>query len=144
MQQITDRVYVETEFGGCNTTFVTTSEGVVLIDTPMIPAEAARWRDEMDKHGPLRYIIDCEPHPDHFGGNCFFDGIVVGHEGTRASIAEQSVDALKGMITRSSPESAEQLKNFAFRLPTLTFTDQLTLHLGELSFQLVHLPGHTP
>jgi cyclase len=144
MQKLTDRVYVETEFSGCNTSFVVTGEGVVLIDTPMIPADAIKWRDEIAKHGPLRYVIDAEPHIDHFAGNYFFEGTVVAHEGTKAAIADTPLEQLKGMLKRTSPDSLSLMDNFSFRLPTVTFTEQLTIHLGGLTFQLIHLPGHSP
>jgi glyoxylase-like metal-dependent hydrolase (beta-lactamase superfamily II) len=30
------------------------------------------------------------------------------------------------------------------RLPEITFTDSLTLYLGDHAFELIHLPGHAP
>jgi len=55
MQKVTDNVYAETEFAGCNPGFVVTSEGVVMIDTPQMPVDAIKWRDEIAKHGHVRY-----------------------------------------------------------------------------------------
>ena len=51
MQKITDNVYVETGYNGCNVSFVVTGEGVVMVDSPMVPAEAARWRDTIAGYG---------------------------------------------------------------------------------------------
>ena len=61
MQKITDNVYVETEYRGCNPGFVVTKEGVVMINTPMIPTDATRWCDEIAKYGPVRYLINTDP-----------------------------------------------------------------------------------
>jgi cyclase len=58
MQKITANVYVETGFRGCNTSFVVTGEGVVMIDTPMVPADAKKWAAEIAKYGPVRYVIN--------------------------------------------------------------------------------------
>lgn len=144
MQQITKNVYAETGFRGCNTSFVVTREGVVMIDTPQIPSEAVKWRDEIKKHGPVRYVINTEPHGDHFTGNCFFEGTVVAHEGTRQAILTASVEPLKERLKQMAPESLPLMEGFRFRPPTITLSHRLTLHLGDHTFQLINFPGHTP
>jgi len=95
MQKITDNIYAETEFRGCNPGFVITTEGVVMIDTPQLPVDAINWRNEIAKHGPDRYLINTEPHSDHFTGNYYFEGTVVAHEGTREVIRAASVEQLR-------------------------------------------------
>ena len=72
MQQITDNVFAETDLQGCNPGFVVTREGVILIDTPVEPEEARHWREEVQKRGPERYLINTEAHLDHILGNYFF------------------------------------------------------------------------
>jgi len=144
MQKITDNVYVETGFRGCNPGFVVTKEGVVMIDTPQMPADAIRWRDEIAKHGPVRYLINTEPHADHFTGNHFFEGTVVAHEGTREAILATSIADLTRHMEQVAPDSLPLPDGFDFRLPTVTFSERLTLYLGDHTFQLINLPGHTP
>ena len=41
MQQLTRNVFVETQIRGCNHGFVTTSDGIVMIDSPHKPSDAA-------------------------------------------------------------------------------------------------------
>jgi cyclase len=144
LEKITDNVYAETQFRGCNPGFVVTREGVVMIDTPQIPTDAIEWRHEIAKHGPVRYLINTEPHGDHFTGNYFFDGTVVAHEGTREAIMVASVEQLKERLKKIAPDSIPLLGGFSYRLPTITLSQQLTLYIGEHTFQLIHLPGHTP
>ena len=36
------------------------------------------------------------------------------------------------------------MKGYRYRPPTITLSQRLTLYLGEHTFQLIHLPGHTP
>ena len=86
MRQLTSNVYVETEVRGCNHGFVTTSDGVVMIDSPHKPTDALKLKAEIAKHGQLRYIINTEPHGDHWTGNAFFDAPVIAHEGVRTRI----------------------------------------------------------
>lgn len=143
MQKITDRVFVETGFRGCNVGFVVTGEGVVMIDSPQIPTDAVKWRDEIAKHGDVRYLINTEPHGDHFTGNYFFSGTVVAHQGTRKAILSASVEQLKERFKRTVPENLSLIDGFYYRPPTITFSQNLTLHLGSHTFQLLHVPGHT-
>ena len=58
MLQLTSNVFVETQIRGCNHGFVTTSEGVVMIDSPQKPSDALKLKAEIAKHGELRYIIN--------------------------------------------------------------------------------------
>jgi len=144
MQKVTENVYVETEYAGCNCGFVITSEGVVMIDTPQFPKDAVKWRDEIARHGKLIYLINSEPHGDHITGNYFFGGIGVAHEGIRDIILASSVDQLKERMKQMSPESVNLLKGYYFRAPTITFSKNLTLYVGKHTFKLINLPGHTP
>ena len=57
MQKIADNVYVENELSMCNTGIVVTKEGVVIIDTPMAPVNAKKLAVEVEKFGPIRYVI---------------------------------------------------------------------------------------
>ena len=144
MQKISDNVYAETGFRGCNPGFVVTKEGVVMIDTPQVPTDAKDWRDEIAKHGPVRYLINTEPHGDHFTGNFFFEGTVVAHEGTREAILASSTEQLMERLKQMSPESLPLMEGYKYRPPTITLSERLTLYVGEHTFQLIHVPGHTP
>jgi cyclase len=143
MQKITENVFAETEFRGCNVGFVVTEEGVVMIDTPQVPRDAVKWRDEIAKHGPVRYLINTEPHGDHYTGNYFFEGTVVAHEGTRQAVMAASVEQLKEYLKQMDPESLALVDKFSYRPPTITLSQRLTLYLGGHTFQLTNLPGHT-
>ncbi|MBI2329092.1 MAG: MBL fold metallo-hydrolase [Chloroflexi bacterium] len=144
MQKITANVYAETGFQGCNVGFVVTREGVVMIDTPQMPADAIKWRDEIAQYGPVRYLINTEPHGDHITGNYFFEGTVIAHEGTREAVLAASVAQLKERLRQTAPESLALVKNYRYRPPTITLSQRLTLYVGDHTFRLTHLPGHTP
>jgi len=144
MQKVTENVYAETGFRGCNPGFVVTSEGVVMIDTPQLPVDAVKWREEIAKHGPVRYIMITEPHGDHFSGNHFFEGTVVAHEGTRDAILESSVEQLRERFQEMAPENLPLLEGFSYRPPTITLSERLTIYVGDHTFQLSNHPGHTP
>jgi cyclase len=46
MEQVTPNVFTTTKLRGCNPSFVVTSDGVVVIDTPQLPTKAVAMREE--------------------------------------------------------------------------------------------------
>ena len=170
MKQITANVYVEDQFSvhprdrGANPGFVTTSEGVVIIDPPFLPSDAVKWRDEISKKGEVRYIINTHHHPDHITGNFFFAGPVISHEevreltlaplttvygfaGKRIQKAVESgqgtVGYIRLLIEERDPEGVPLMEGYQLKAPTITFWERLNLYVGGHTFELMHLPGHT-
>jgi cyclase len=143
LKKITNNIYVESQISVCNSSFVVFGEGVVVIDTPMLPASAKKWAAEAAKFGPIRYVINTEPHGDHISGDCYFGGTLITHEGTRDAILESKVEGMKDMLKRFAP-GAELDKDFRFRPPDITLSQRLTFYLGDHTFRLIHMPGHTP
>jgi cyclase len=150
MRRVSTNVHAEIYFWGCNPGFVTTGDGVVMIDTPQQPMDAVRWRERMLEHGPIRHLVNTEPHLDHVLGNAYYPDVeVVGHAGLRerylqAVPAMTSPDRLE-TTKRSDPDSVWLLGHPSYppNPPTRTFTDELTLRLGGHTFRCLHLPGHT-
>jgi glyoxylase-like metal-dependent hydrolase (beta-lactamase superfamily II) len=144
MPKTPDNVHVRTNFRGCNSSFVVTGDGVVVIDTPPVPSEARNWRDEARSYGEIRYVINNEPHNDHVAGNCWFGGLVVAQEGTRRMMLEARQEDLETMLNWMAPEALPLDKDFRWRLPDITFTQELTLYVGDHTFHITTVPGHTP
>ncbi len=143
MRQLTSNVYVETEVRGCNHGFVTTSEGVVMIDSPHKPTDALKLKAEIAKHGQLRYIINTEPHGDHWTGNAFFDAPVIAHEGVRARILETDLEEHIERVANFGPEEGPLMVGYQPNVPIITFKNGMTLRVGEHTFRMIHMPGHT-
>jgi cyclase len=150
MRRISEHVYAEIYFWGCNPGFLTTDDGLLMIDTPQQPIDALRWRERLLEHGPIRYLVNTEPHSDHIFGNAYFPGVeVIGQVGLRdryeqavpQMIAPERLEALK----QNDPDSVWLFNhpNYPPNPPTRTFTDALTLELGQHTVQILHTPGHT-
>ena len=142
MQQVTPNVFAETNYRGCNPGFVVTREGIVMIDTPQMPSEALTYKEEILKKGDIRYLINTEPHGDHFMGNCFFNACVVAHEETRNRIVQSDIAGIKDRIKTMDPDFKD-VDGFDICPPTVTFTNTMKLYCGDHEFILYHLPGHT-
>jgi cyclase len=143
MQRITANVYAETRFRGCNPGFVVTSVGIVMIDTPYRPSDAIAWREEVMKKGEVRYLINTEPHGDHYTGNYFFPGTVIAQDGVREALKAVSVNQILERVAELDPQGMSLMAGYQLRPPTITFSKKLTLYLGSHTFELIHLPGHT-
>jgi glyoxylase-like metal-dependent hydrolase (beta-lactamase superfamily II) len=143
MQQLTSNVFVDTQVKGCNFGFVTTSDGIVMIDSPHKPSDAMKLKAEVARRGQLRYIINTEPHGDHWTGNAFFAVPVIAHEGVRTRILNTDMAQHLARVASFGPAEPKLLEGYAANVPVLTFQDSMTLHVGEHTFQMIHMPGHT-
>jgi cyclase len=144
MKQLTASVFAETELRGANHGFVITSDGIVLIDTPHKPSDALKLRAEIERRGRLRYIINTEPHGDHWTGNAFFDVPVIAHEGVRSRILGTDLTAHVARVASFGPQEPRLLDGYRPNVPVITFQREMTLHVGHHTFRMVHMPGHTP
>lgn len=152
MRRISNSAYANVLLWGCNPGFIATDDGVLLVDTPQQPIDAVRWREQIaDRFGPIRHLVNTEPHPDHIRGNAYFPGVeVIGQAGMVARYT-----AAIPMMT--APDLGEQMKqidqdsvwlfnhpDYPPNPPTRTFADALTLRLGSHTIEILHTPGHTP
>ena len=156
MDQLSPNIFTETGIRGCNPSFVITSDGVVVIDTPQLPTRAVEMRRLAESFGPIRYVINTEHHVDHIFGNYFFKGAgtVVEHRGVFDNFMLPTPDldpyayALEAIPT-DDPEAASIVPDRATyeadpNKGTVVFTGDLTLRVGDHTFELLYTPGHTP
>ena len=124
LEKIQDDLYVILG-DGSNTTVLLTDEGVVLVDSKNdrnyddIVATVKTLTD-----APIRYVINTHPHGDHVGANQKLrtTAQLVGHVHARAA-----------MIAGQQPGP-----------PPITYTDQMSIHLGGKEVVLRHFgPCHT-
>jgi len=156
VEQVTKNVYAETKIRGCNPAFAVTAEGVVVIDTPQLPTHAVRMRKLAESRGPIRYIINTEHHVDHIFGNYYFRGAgtVISHVETSKNFMViypeiNPYEYAREAISTDDPEGKEiwpdEKTYFAnMNKPTVTFDGNMTIRLGNHTFEIFHTPGHTP
>ncbi len=150
MRQISDHVFAEFFFWGCNPGYLTTSDGVFMIDTPQQPIDAVRWREHLLEQGAIRHLVNTEPHIDHIAGNAYFPGVeVIGQRGMLPRYEEmvprmESEDRRK-QLEEQDPNSSWLVAHPEYppNPPTRLFDDGLSLSLGGQSIEVIHHPGHT-
>jgi glyoxylase-like metal-dependent hydrolase (beta-lactamase superfamily II) len=133
------------EGGRANAGFILTRDGVVVIDSQINPRAAEAMlraiRKLTDK--PILYLINTHAHGDH----TFADHVIrptkgiIAHERTKSLLAHGGAKMLKDYPRVVGPKEAEGAK---ITLPTITFTDQMTLPIADRTIILRYLGiGHT-
>ncbi|GAA4689075.1 MBL fold metallo-hydrolase [Streptomyces chumphonensis] len=135
--------YLQPDGGWClNNAGVLTSRGTTaLVDTAATEARARALADAVRRvaSAPPRYVVNTHPHGDHTFGNAVFaeHAVIVAHEATRA---EMDVAGLH--LTGLWPDV--HWGELRVELPSLTFRDRVTLHVGDVRAELLHFgTGHT-
>jgi cyclase len=156
MEKVTPNVRTDTRLRGCNPSYVTTADGVVVIDTPQLPTKAVAMRAEAEAHGAIRYVINTEHHVDHIFGNYYFKGAgrIVHHRGVYDNfmvvgpILDPFAYAAEAIPTHDPEGAAIFPERDVYETDPnkgqIVFTGNLTLRVGEHTFELLHTPGHTP
>jgi cyclase len=152
MDQVTQNVFVETKIRGCNPGIVLTREGSVFVDTAQWISKLLEMREFALQRGPIRYLINTHGHLDHIFGNHWFAGesIVIGHEKINETFWTAAgdldcYDISVDILIRQDPNFLNLMptrENYIVNRPQITFSDRMTLQLGDHHFNLYHTPGH--
>ena len=143
-KEVVPGVYWISDLSFSNCGFIVTNEGVVVIDTQLVPM----FGDEMIKEikaitdKPIKYVINTHWHTDHVGGNEVFspEALIIGHEFTREIIAQRRKEQEDGTID----ENIKKLGKLTFTPPDITFNRKMTLYMGNTVIELMFFGGgHT-
>ena len=151
MRRVSEHVYAEIYYWGCNPGFLVTDGGIFMVDTPQQPINAVQWREQMAEHGRPRHLVNTEPHGDHIMGNAYFPGVEV--IGQRLML-QRYIDTIPRMqgeerletMKQTDPDSVWLLNHPSYppNPPTRIFDGRLALTLGAHTIECIHMPGHTP
>jgi cyclase len=150
IREISPNVFVETEFHGANVGFVITGEGVILIDTPLLPADARLWLNQIrgQTEQQIIYIINTDHHRGHILGNQYFPSAsVIAHEfawKNMKTYGDSFRTRLLNLYRDRMPEAVEEWQQgLTIVVPEITFTDRTILFKGDKEIHLIPLGGHT-
>lgn len=136
--RLTDTLYV-LEGAGANVAVFIWDDGVLLVDDKLAPASPqvkAAVRAITTK--PIRFVVNSHWHRDHSGGNEALTGdgsVIVAHENVRRRMSTENFIEVFGRRVPPSPPQA---------LPVVTFTRDVTFHLGDEEISVVHVDAaHT-
>jgi cyclase len=135
--------YIQPDGGWClnNAGVLASGADVAVIDTAATEQRARRLRDAISAvtESVPRTVVNTHFHGDHSFGNCLFapDAVIVASEEARGEMA------LAGLGLKDLWPDVDW-GEISLALPTLTFRDRMTLHLGDLTAELIHVENaHT-
>jgi len=146
-----DRIIVETEYLGANVSCVNTKKGLVLIDSPFLPADARGWakrlREETGRG--VAFQINTDHHFDHVMGNGLLTENIICHSTAARGIrAIRNKQNLKEIIRGSFPDVLagieREVEELPIPSPLITFDQKLTLDLEDATIVLEFVGGHSP
>ena len=153
MDKLTPQVFVESGYRDCTVGAIVTPLGLVCVDTPLLPADARRWRQRLAEqfNQPIAYTIYTDGHRDRVLGQQWLGGMVVAHEATWEKLRSYG-DAMRQQVIEflthhGAPEASEELsRHLQLGLPQLTLSNggTLTLHLGKPKIVVRPVGGATP
>ncbi|MFF4697679.1 MBL fold metallo-hydrolase [Streptomyces chattanoogensis] len=136
--------FIQPDGGWClnNAGFVTDGDATLVVDTAATERRARLLRRRIAESGAPtpRTVVNTHHHGDHTYGNSVFtpEATVIGHAACRRELL-----AAGHQLHAVWPEV--EYGDIRLTAPTVTFTDELTLHVGGIEVRLLH-PGvaHTP
>lgn len=147
IQEIAEDVFVELDYEGANVGCILTDEGAIVIDTPMIPAEAKHWAKTVSQLADkVLYVFNTDHHRAHILGNQFFDAPILAHEVAwkeMSNYKDTFIERTKNLF-KKRPDVQKQLDEIGIVKPELSFTGRLVMERGGREIVFVHLGGHTP
>lgn len=133
-------VFISGIYAQVTATVLTTPAGAIVVDTLPLPVETRQIVSFIENQlGPnsTRYVILTHHHADHVYGTFLFpEAEVIAHDQCRDILARAGQASLE-RARRETPALAE----VTLRLPNITFTKAMSIHLGHRDLGLFHSPG---
>jgi glyoxylase-like metal-dependent hydrolase (beta-lactamase superfamily II) len=144
MQAIARDVYIEDQYPGVTLGAIILSQGLIQVDAPPAPEDGRAWRAALlNLNGSSeRLLINLDAHPDRTLGARAMDCTVLAHEKTAAVFRSRPTTfKAQGDETGADWESIPGLGNVRWVPPELTFSQEMTLHWGDITVKVEHHPG---
>jgi cyclase len=151
MEVLKKRILVETDYLGANVSCISTSRGLVYIDSPFLPEDGKQWgeltREKTGREGA--YVINTDHHYDHVMGNHFLAPNVICHtKAAKGMDYFKDKQLLKQVIQEAFPDVLPKYEKHFDSLdplpPHITFDRGLNLGMGDGTFLLEFVGGHSP
>jgi cyclase len=140
VSRVAGNVYMLQGAGG-NIAASVGEDGIVVVDdqyAPLADKIQAALKGITDK--PVRFIINTHYHPDHTGGNAYFQkqAPIIAQDNVRKRLESGGTGGNMGSVSfqmKPAPNDA---------LPIITFDHDVTVHLNGDDIRALHFPsGHT-
>lgn len=100
-------------------------------------------------HESVRDAVASSPSPEDTKLllEYLFEGEVASRKQQRVETFDDGTltweDVLRLVFEELNPDSLSLIDGYEIREPSITFSEDATMHVGDYTFRLLHLPGHT-
>ena len=143
-ERVANNVYVFTSelYAQVTAGAIITGAGAIVIDTLPFPSESRQIAQFIEeRHGvPVLYVVNTHYHADHtYGASLFEHAKIVAHSNCRDLLDTKGRAGLE-----KAQRGSREMSSVKLRLPDIVFdTGVLNLHLGGVTLQIWHSPGHS-
>jgi glyoxylase-like metal-dependent hydrolase (beta-lactamase superfamily II) len=144
MKEIADGVIIETGFSGVTLGAVQTSQGVIMIDTPLYTKDSQSWRTTVSKSGIglERLLVILDEHYDRTISARLMRCSVITHENTAQSIASRPSNVRMPIsLTGCDWEKLGNLGPLHWIRPEITFSLKMRVEWSDDPVELEFHPG---
>jgi glyoxylase-like metal-dependent hydrolase (beta-lactamase superfamily II) len=148
MVEITDGIFVETEYEGVNVAAIITGEGIICIDAPSYPRDARDWvvRIERLHNRPIRYVILTDGNGDRLLNIRWLNAPIVAHQDVAEMLKgfdKRYPQSLIESLNKRNPQQAKDFTNGPVEKASLSFSKNMSILSSRNGISLSHHPGPT-
>lgn len=145
MQEIANRVFIETHYPGVTLGAISREHGLILVDSPFRQDDTRSWRAALHnlRGGVARILVQMDAHIDRSMGAKAMECTILSHieaanvfQNRPASIKAQAIDA------GAEWENYNGLGSIRWGTPHITFSDHMYLHWDENMVEIEYRPGN--
>jgi len=146
MKEIAPGVLINTTYKGVTVGAISTPEGVVMIDVPLITKDIQSWQTTCTRSstGSKQLLVLLDDHPDRTAGAKYNRYPIITQVNSALSLTSRpSMIKMQGMETGAIWETIPEICTIDWPHPEITFTLSLTINWGEKPIIFEHHPGPT-
>ncbi len=144
MQEIANRVYLETQYPGVTLGAIGRKHGLILIDSPFRPDDAKSWRSSLLNlsGGIARMLINLDGHMDRTMGAKSLDCTIVCHNDAAEAFQNRPA-SIKAQVNEAGAvwEAYNGLGSIRWASSQITFSDEIYIQWDNNPIILTNKPG---
>ena len=151
MDKLTNFIFASSDYRGVTVGAIVTPAGVIVVDAPMLPADARNWRAQIAAVTdlPIRYVVNTDAHRDRVLGQQWLGGAVVATEFTAEKMRSYG-DTFRQQVAdflshHGAPDAAEEIMvSLRVVQPQISFSGRLVLHAQSPRVEVWNVGGANP
>ena len=144
MEEIGNQIYLEKSFAGVTLGAVNLAQGMLLVDSPLLPADQQAWRERVGRlgEGKNRFALMLDTHIDRTLGMNALHCTVLGHEKAVQILSDRPASPRPQDLEAGSEMEAMNLPvNARWQPPAMTFSQDLQLYSQNHPVTIAYRPG---